>query len=123
MHCPFCCEIEDRISRSNELAIVILDAYPITTGHSLVIPKRHVADYFDLTADEHAAINTLLSDQKKQLQKQDATITGFNVGINIGEDAGQTVFHCHVHLIPRRKGDVPAPRGGVRGVIPGKQGY
>ena len=123
MNCPFCDELDARSVHGNSLATVILDAYPVTTGHSLVIPKRHVADYFDLTADEHAAINALLADQKKQLQTLDSSITGFNVGINVGEDAGQTVFHCHVHLIPRRKGDVETPRGGVRGVIPNKQGY
>ena len=123
MDCPFCCEIEGRSLKSNELADVVLDGYPVTTGHSLVIPKRHVADYFDLTSHELSAINTLLADQKKQLQTHDSSITGFNVGINIGEDAGQTIFHCHVHLIPRRKGDVETPRGGVRGVIPSKQGY
>ena len=90
---------------------------------TLIIPKRHVADYFDLYHPELNAIQSLLQDQRKQIMTADPTVSGFNVGINAGSEAGQTIFHVHVHLIPRRKGDVAEPRGGVRGVIPDKQKY
>ncbi len=88
-----------------------------------VIPKRHVSDYFDLHQPERNAIEEMLHAQRQSILEQDNTVTGFNVGINAGASAGQTVFHVHVHLIPRRDGDVVDPRGGVRGVIPSKQGY
>ena len=107
----------------NALAYVIRDGYPVTQYHSLFIPKRHIADYFGLTQAEINAINQLIKRQKKLLDETDPTIDGYNVGINCGESAGQTVFHCHVHLIPRRKGDVENPRGGVRHVISGKGSY
>jgi ATP adenylyltransferase len=105
------------------LAYAIRDGFPVTEGHTLVIPKRHVEDYFGLTQDELVACDELLRVSKEQIQNQDASVTGFNIGINAGESAGQTIFHCHLHLIPRRTGDVVDPRGGVRGVIPGKQKY
>lgn len=123
MNCPFCSELSVRSIDSNDLADVIQDGFPVSDGHSLIIPKRHVADYFDLTFDEVQAIHKLLLLRRSQLLDKDQTITGFNVGINSGADAGQTVFHCHVHLIPRRTGDVNNPQGGVRGVIPDKQRY
>lgn len=99
------------------------DAYPVTAGHTLVIPKRHVADYFDLYQPERNAIDAMLQEQRALLLSGDNSVTGFNVGINAGTSAGQTIFHVHVHLIPRRDGDVAEPRGGVRGVIPSKQRY
>ena len=102
---------------------MIRDGYPVTQYHSLFIPKRHIADYFGLTQAEINAINQLIKRQKKLLDETDPTIDGYNVGINCGESAGQTVFHCHVHLIPRRKGDVENPKGGVRHLIPGKGNY
>jgi ATP adenylyltransferase len=105
------------------LAVCIQDGFSVTEGHSLIIPKRHVADYFDMFQPELNAVHALLLSRKATLIEGDPSIDGFNVGINSGEAAGQTVFHCHVHLIPRRKGDVGNPRGGVRGVIPGKQSY
>jgi ATP adenylyltransferase len=89
----------------------------------LFIPKRHIADYFGLTQAEINAINQLIKRQKKLLDELDTTIDGYNVGMNCGESAGQTVFHCHLHLIPRRKGDVESPRGGVRHIINGKGSY
>lgn len=95
----------------------------VTKIHTLIIPKRHVSDYFELHQPELNAIQQLLLKQKEYLQNKDKTITGFNVGINSGVDAGQTVFHVHVHLIPRRTGDMIEPKGGVRGVIPEKQKY
>jgi len=121
--CLFCELGKTRIESQNELAVVIRDQFPVTPQHTLIIPKRHVADYFGLYQPEINAINQLLVKQKTSIARTDPTITGFNIGINCGESAGQTVFHCHVHLIPRRDGDVPEPRGGVRDVIPGKGDY
>lgn len=90
---------------------------------ALIIPKRHIASYFELTDDELRQTHDLLKAQRHEILRADSTVSGFNIGINVGEDAGQTVFHCHFHLIPRRKGDTKNPRGGVRGVIPSKQDY
>jgi len=121
--CLFCNIDKDRIIASNELAYVIRDAFPVTEHHTLIIPKRHAATYFDLGQAEVNAINSLLHEQKRLIEEMDSTVSGFNIGMNCGEDAGQTVFHCHVHLIPRRKGDVDNPKGGVRHSIPGKGNY
>lgn len=121
--CIFCNIDQSRIIDTNEYFNVILDIYPVTELHTLIIPHRHVSSYFDLKEQEQSSLFLLLKKHKDKLQKIDSTITGFNVGINDGEDAGQTIFHCHVHLIPRRKGDVQNARGGVRGVIPSKQSY
>lgn len=121
--CPFCDAASDRIIATNELAYAIRDLYPVTEGHTLIIPKRHVADYFDLHQPERNAIERLLRQCREDLLAGDASIDGFNVGANAGASAGQTVFHVHVHLIPRRTGDVENPRGGVRGVVSGKQDY
>ena len=90
--------------------------------HTLIITNRHV-DFFDLTKDEMSDLDEVLKEQKKELKNLDTEISAFNVGVNIGKDAGQSIMHCHIHLIPRRKGDVEDPRGGVRGVIPEKQKY
>ena len=103
--------------------MAIADKYPVTPLHTLIIPKRHVSDYFDLHQPERNAIDQLLHDRKQSIEAEDATVTGFNVGMNCGEDAGQTISHAHVHLIPRRKGDVADPAGGIRGCIPAKQHY
>ena len=113
----------NRVVIEDNLSYVIRDGFPVTEGHSLFIPKRHVADYFGLTEEEVKSINELMKTQKLELQKDDPTIDGFNIGMNCGETAGQTIFHCHVHLIPRRKGDVENPRGGVRYIIAGKGFY
>lgn len=121
--CLFCELGSDRIVGENELCVAVRDAFPVTPLHTLVIPKRHVADYFDLYQPELNAIHSLLAEQREIIRGEDASVTGFNVGINAGADAGQTIFHVHVHLIPRRAGDVEQPRGGVRGVIPHKQAY
>ena len=121
--CIFCELGAGRIIAENELCIAIRDAFPVTEHHTLVIPKRHVADYFDLHQPERNAIETMLHEQRQVILEQDNTVSGFNVGINAGASAGQTVFHVHVHLIPRRDGDVVDPKGGVRGVIPSKQRY
>jgi len=121
--CPFCELGKKRIEATSELAVVIRDGYPVTPLHTLIVPKRHVSDYFDLYQPEANAINRLLMGQKAAIMKMDHTVTGFNIGVNCGESAGQTIFHCHVHLIPRREGDVSRPRGGVRHVIPDKADY
>jgi diadenosine tetraphosphate (Ap4A) HIT family hydrolase len=121
--CPFCELGERRPIAENPLAALILDKFPVTEGHMLAIPRRHIGDYFDLHQPERNAIQRLLEEGRTRLRQRDATIAGFNVGINSGAAAGQTVFHCHVHLIPRRPGDVENPRGGVRCVMPGEQHY
>ena len=121
--CVFCNDCDGRIIAENELCFAIRDGFPVTDLHTLIIPKRHVADYFDLYQPELNAIHELLAQQKQSIMQEDTSVTGFNVGINAGKAAGQTVFHVHVHLIPRRDGDVDEPRGGVRGVIPNKQSY
>ena len=118
MKCIFCNQVEE-----NKFAFVLKDNYPVTPGHRLIIPKRHVRDFFSLNKDEILHIYDLILSQKKLLEKFDDTISGFNIGMNCGENAGQTIFHCHVHLIPRRSGDVKNPRGGVRHVISGKGDY
>ena len=121
--CPFCDLPKDRTIAQNELAFIIRDRYPVTPLHTLVIPKRHVSGWFELGTSEMNACNDLLLWAKDAVREEDASVAGFNVGINIGEAAGQTIFHCHIHLIPRRRGDVENPRGGVRHIIPGKGNY
>ena len=122
-NCIFCNIEEDRIVDEYKHFYVIRDAFPVTPLHSLVISKRHVVSYFQCSKEEHDEIPIILDTQKTELKILDDTITGFNIGMNIGEDAGQTIFHCHIHIIPRRQGDTANPRGGVRGVIPEKQKY
>ena len=107
----------------NELAYAIIDRFPATPLHSLVIPKRHVADVFDLIESELVAMTALLTRIKEFVLNEDPLIEGFNIGANNGVVAGQSIFHVHIHLIPRRRGDVEDPRGGVRGVIPNKRPY
>lgn len=118
--CPFC-TIEEKVLE-NDLAFAILDKYPVNDGHLLIIPKRHVSDFFDTTFEEREAFNELLEEGKLLLDEKFSP-EGYNVGINCGETAGQTIFHVHVHLIPRYEGDMENPAGGVRGVIPEKQKY
>jgi diadenosine tetraphosphate (Ap4A) HIT family hydrolase len=123
VECIFCGVDAARIIAENELCFVIRDKHPVTPLHALVIPKRHVSDYFDLYQPEFNALNALLSAARREIAQSDSTVSGFNVGINSGQDSGQTIYHVHVHIIPRRKGDVANPRGGVRGIIPGKAHY
>ena len=123
MACLFCEMTEDRIIDRNDLAYAIRDGFPVTPLHTLIIPKRHAIDYFDLTKEELLACDELLKKAKQDIQAEDASVDGFNIGMNAGPSAGQTVFHCHIHLIPRRTGDVENPRGGVRHTIPGKGFY
>jgi diadenosine tetraphosphate (Ap4A) HIT family hydrolase len=120
--CVFCsCENEE-ILFSNDIAFVIKDSSPVNPGHLLIIPFRHIDNYFNLTTQERRAIATLIEKAKEYLVERYAP-DGYNIGVNIGEAAGQTIMHVHVHLIPRYYGDTPNPRGGVRGVIPEKQAY
>lgn len=121
--CTFCTLDSSRVVAENALAIVVRDGFPVTKLHTLVIPKRHVESYFDLFSSERRAVERLLDEQQKDIAKVDVEVGGFNIGINCGTVAGQTVMHCHVHLIPRRGGDVQNPRGGIRHLIPGKGHY
>jgi ATP adenylyltransferase len=122
--CIFCNKTNCKVIQITNFFFILRDtAYPVTKHHTLIIANRHVSDYFDLKQEEIIELNEILNNQKKELQELDNEITGFNVGVNIGKDAGQSIMHCHIHLIPRRKGDVEDPRGGVRGVIPSKQKY
>lgn len=121
-NCIFCKISHDRIIAENDLCFAILDGFPVSEGHTLIIPKRHVADYFCLTVDEVMAMQQMMRELKVKLDAE-LSPDGYNVGINVNEAAGQTIFHVHMHLIPRYKGDVENPRGGVRGVIPNKQKY
>ena len=100
MPCIFCDLPADRIVFQNELAIAFYDGYPVSDGHGLVIPKRHVVDYWGLTQAERDASHDLLENLRNSIQQKDPLVTGFNIGLNAGESAGQTVFHCHFHLIP-----------------------
>jgi diadenosine tetraphosphate (Ap4A) HIT family hydrolase len=120
--CPFC-NLERELVAENELSVAFRDLYPVTPLHTLIIPKRHVADYFELHQPELNAINQLVKHVREAILLADSSVEGFNIGANAGEASGQTIFHCHVHLIPRRQGDTAEPRGGVRGVIPNKQAY
>ena len=122
--CIFCSKKNCKIIKSTKFFFIIRDtAYPVTKHHTLIITNRHVSSYFDLDKDEIGELDKVIKQQKKELINLDNNISGFNIGVNIGEDAGQSIMHCHIHLIPRRKGDVEDPRGGVRGVIPEKQKY
>jgi ATP adenylyltransferase len=122
--CRFCSpDIQSRAVKEDENIFVIADQYPVTEGHLLIIPRRHVSDCMDLSFQERKRIDDMLRVLRKEIPFADPTVTGFNIGVNIGAAAGQTIFHAHVHLIPRRDGDTPDPRGGVRGVIPGKRSY
>ena len=121
--CLFCNIEESGLAYENNLAYASSDSYPVSEYHYLVIPKRHVKDYFDLTNDELLACNNLIKIIKNEIIKKDPKVKGFNLGTNIGEVSGQSILHCHFHLIPRRFGDVENPQGGVRSVIPNKQHY
>ena len=122
--CKFCFEqIKGRVIEELNSVLAIRDGYPVTKGHTLIVPKRHVTDYFDMTDAKRRDADDLMKFLKRQMVKKEPTITGYNIGVNNGVSAGQTIFHVHYHLIPRRDGDTENPRGGVRGVIPGKRAY
>jgi len=119
--CPFCNLGREKILET-EMSFAIYDGFPVNEGHALIIPKRHAANYFELTLEEQKDCIELLNRVKFIVQEK-YNPEGFNVGININEAAGQTVPHVHIHLIPRYEGDVEEPRGGVRGVVPGRRHY
>ena len=122
-NCPFCrVEVEREVIASSALSLAFYDGFPVSPGHALIIPKRHVSSFFDLTKEEQSDL-FCLADEVKRIVDERYHPDGYNVGINVGEAAGQSIFHVHLHLIPRYKGDVLNPRGGVRGVIPSKQNY
>ncbi|MEA3332103.1 MAG: HIT family protein [Pseudomonadota bacterium] len=121
--CPFCSPEKLEIVAHSRKFYVINDNAPVTPEHCLIIPYHHIADPLDLKPEEITEIWQLVQNIRKKLLAEDPSISGFNVGFNSGHDAGQTIFHTHIHLIPRRCGDVEKPRGGVRGVIPARQSY
>ncbi len=121
--CLFCNIDESGYAHKNNLAYASYDSYPVSKDHCLIIPKRHIKDYFDLTKDELIACDELIKIVKEEILIKDQTVKGFNLGTNIGKVSGQSILHCHFHLIPRRDGDVQNPQGGVRSVIPNKQHY
>lgn len=117
MSCIFCeFQKSDKVVFENELAYAIMDGFPVNVGHMLIIPKRHVETYFDVSKEEATAMYELALQAKEYLTEKYHP-DGFNIGLNCGEYAGQTVMHCHMHIIPRYKGDVEKPRGGVRNII------
>lgn len=122
--CRFCYPlIKDKVVAEFGAVVAIRDGFPVSKYHHLIIPKRHCVDYFELTKEEREDSDSLIKILRKQILEKDVTVTGFNIGMNSGVSAGQTIFHCHIHLIPRRDNDTPKPRGGVRGVIPDKMAY
>jgi ATP adenylyltransferase len=122
-NCPFCnSNVETELLFESSTTYAILDKFPVNIGHTLIIPKRHCANYFELSINEQSDCWVMLNRAKEFLSKK-FNPDGYNVGINIGETAGQTVLHVHIHLIPRYNGDVKDPRGGIRGVIPEKKNY
>ena len=121
-NCPFCEPEPDRVWLRTDTAMVLWDAFPITGGHSLVVPRQHVASIYELSAEEQAALWALVAEARGRLN-DDLHPDGFNVGLNDGEAAGQTILHAHIHIIPRYSGDVADPRGGVRWIIPEKARY
>ena len=120
--CPFCSLPTDRIIAESDYTLTIRDGFPVSEGHTLIIPKRHVQSFFELQANEREVILQALDEAKEALDKEFSP-DGYNIGINDGEAAGQTVMHLHVHLIPRYEGDTPDPRGGIRHVFPDKARY
>jgi len=121
--CIFCKTNQNELIFENDLAYASSDSYPVSQFHSLVVPKRCIENYFELTEKEILACNDLIKKLRKKIISEDKSVEGFNIGTNAGKVAGQSIFHCHIHVIPRRKGDVDNPQGGVRSVIPLKQHY
>ena len=120
--CPFCSSPTDRIVLDNEFGLVLRDGFPVSPGHTLIIPRRHVASFFEITDAERADLMSLLAAARDDLDREFRP-AGYNIGINDGAAAGQTVPHLHIHLIPRYEGDRDDPRGGVRWVLPDKAAY
>ena len=120
--CPFCAPDASRIVGEAPLAFALRDAYPVSSGHTLIVPRRHIGSFFDATDEERAALLDLLA-RMKAILDQEHSPAGFNIGINDGLAAGQTIPHLHIHLIPRYVGDRPDPRGGVRWIFPDRANY
>ncbi|MFO1413546.1 MAG: HIT family protein [Burkholderiales bacterium] len=120
--CPFCDVAPERILLRSALALVLVDAYPVSRGHCLIVPLRHLPSWFETTAEERREMLELMDEARRSLDRTHGP-DGYNIGINDGPAAGQTVPHLHVHLIPRYQGDAQDPRGGVRWVLPGKADY
>ena len=121
--CLFCNISSNDFELENELAYASYDSYPVSDYHCLIIPKRHIKDYFELNNEELVACNQLIKIIKDEIVSKDKSVKAFNIGTNIGKISGQSIMHCHIHLIPRREGDVENPQGGVRSVIPKNQHY
>ena len=121
--CLFCNAKESGIAAENEFAYASYDTYPVSDFHCLIIPKRHVKDFFEMSDEELLACNDLILKIKDEILAKDKTVKAFNIGTNAGKISGQSIMHCHIHLIPRREGDVENPQGGVRSVLPKKQHY
>jgi ATP adenylyltransferase len=126
-HDPNCCfcpqGLKGRTVRPYGSVLAFADRNPVSEGHHLIVPKRHVPDWFSMNEQERRDADTMIEMLRTELIASDPHITGFNIGMNCGRSAGQSIFHAHIHLIPRRDGDTPDPLGGVRGVIPRKMGY
>lgn len=120
--CPFCLAEQSKVLLANDHAIAFYDGFPVTPGHCLIVPKRHISSFFDTTQEEQAALFDLVA-QMRELLLAERSPDGFNIGINDGAAAGQTVMHMHIHLIPRYAGDTEDPRGGVRWIMPVKAPY
>jgi diadenosine tetraphosphate (Ap4A) HIT family hydrolase len=114
--------VSGELVAANDLAVAFLDAFPLSPGHCLVVPRRHESDFLALTPEEEAAVWALVPSVRRHIEA-DRTPDGYNIGINVGEAAGQTVAHAHLHVIPRYHGDVPDPRGGIRWIIPARAAY
>ena len=121
--CRFCEPKAEEILDENALCLTLMDSFPVSEGHCLIVPKRHAENYFDMTAAEVEAAHRLLQNARERLVAEDPTITGFNTGMNSGQSAGQSIFHAHMHVIPRRDGDQENPQGGVRNIFPEKARY
>ena len=119
--CIFC-QVHHTVLAESKLSVALVDSFPVSKGHALVVPRRHVVTIWEMTAEEYADAFNLVREVKDVLQ-QKFEPQGFNVGVNCGEAAGQSVFHAHIHVIPRYTGDVPSPKGGVRNLMPGKGSY
>jgi diadenosine tetraphosphate (Ap4A) HIT family hydrolase len=122
--CPFCqSSVQAKAVEERRTALAIADKNPVTRDHTLIVPVRHTPDFFSMTCEEKKDADELIQRLRTRIKASDPTVTGFNIGINCGESAGQTIPHAHIHLIPRRDGDTSEPRGGVRGVIPDRMAY
>jgi diadenosine tetraphosphate (Ap4A) HIT family hydrolase len=120
--CPFCCLFSDRVLHGDANTMVVRDGFPVSVGHTLLITRRHVGSFFDLTDVERQSLMAMLNWARNEIQREYQP-DGFNIGFNDGIAAGQTIPHLHIHLIPRYSGDLADPRGGVRWIIPAKAKY